>query len=299
MARNPKNSPTLVIFLSPTISQALTGRIDCSVPMTTIVVGNRHVPLSEVCLISTRTLTRAYAVVSVDPTAFAGLAKTAADLQSSLPPPLPERPGSSSPATLLPRSHVRAALFARIVHASQGRSGLRPEIIEFFAALLNEQVESLELPANGAALGFALLDLVSGVALAPALAAELSAKGVALPLREGSPPLSGAEVGALVLGSGALALTGGGALVVGAAAQAAGSVDYVAALTAAAKGVPAELKDDSAFELKPNRAVAASAYTFKTLLRDSPHCDTASPLLCELPQVRKKERLKGVVLCIV
>jgi histidine ammonia-lyase len=132
-----------------------------------------------------------------------------------------------------------------LVHALQGRSGLRPSLVQFFADCLNADVR-FELPASDpAGIGaYFLAAARGGSQLPPALATELSAKGVAHRASGQEPlKLTNAEVGALQLGSAGLALAGGAALVLGGALEASGVADAVAVLSCAGAkgGVPLDL----------------------------------------------------------
>jgi hypothetical protein len=194
---------------------------------------------------------RAYAQVALEPAALAALAKAAADLGAAAgAAPAPAVPAfvesTAASVPLLPAALARAAVLARVVHALQGRSGLRPQLVQFFADCLNADVH-FALPASDAAglSGYLLAAAYGGPQLPPGLAAELAAKGVTHPAPGPTAPLalSNAEVGALRLGSASLALAGGAALVLGGAVEASGCADAVAALCCAGAkgGVPLEL----------------------------------------------------------
>eukprot|EP00613_Pedinella_sp_CCMP2098_P066140 CAMPEP_0171982038 /NCGR_PEP_ID=MMETSP0993-20121228/269255_1 /TAXON_ID=483369 /ORGANISM="non described non described, Strain CCMP2098" /LENGTH=544 /DNA_ID=CAMNT_0012634589 /DNA_START=28 /DNA_END=1658 /DNA_ORIENTATION=+ len=247
--------------------------------MTTVVVGGRFISLTEVCLVASSTKTRSTAKVALDPAALAGVQKSYDELKSTATPPLPDFAYGGS-GSLLPLAHARAALFARVVHAMQGRSGLRPAAVQFLVDVLNGDAVLVgaarncdavlsSLPADGDGVGAALRAL---------LAQELQAR------EGGGAPLSGAENAALALGSGTLAVVGAGALLLGMCSQACLTVDAVASLTCAAVacaggsggGAPLELRDpDATYELRPHRCVAASANALKILLRDTTSAATA------------------------
>jgi len=210
-----------------------------------VLVGNRHVSVTDVALVCTAVPGgRSYAQVTLEPGALAALGKASDELGSaSGAAPTPSAaPATDDSSSLMPAALARAAVLARLVHALQGRSGLRPSLVQFFADCLNADVK-FEIPASDSdAVGAYFLAAAYGGS--PALTKELSAKGVTHPASEQEPlKLSNAEVGALQLGSAGLALAGGAALVLGGALEASGVADAVAALSCAGAkgGVPSEL----------------------------------------------------------
>jgi len=235
-----------------------------------ILVGGRHVSLSDVALVATRTANRPYASVVLEPTLLAGLAATAAAASESTASASADgADAASSGSAVLPEAHARAALFARLVHAMQGRSGLRPAVVQHFADLLNSGAP-LALPASAAALGAHLT------------ASAATACG----------PLSGAERQQLAAGSGTVALAGASALVLGGALELGGAgraADGVAGLSCSGVGVPPALLDDSTYDLRPHRSVATCAAGLKALLQGAPVAAAAGggapAALADLPQV--------------
>lgn len=213
-----------------------------------VLLGNRHVSVTDVALVCTAVPGgRSYAQVMLEPGALAALGKASDELGSaSGAAPTPSAtPATDASSNLMPAALARAAVLARLVHALQGRSGLRPSIVQFFADCLNAdvkfEVSASDLDAIGS---YFLAAAHGGSQLPPALAKELSAKGVTHPASGQEPlKLSNAEVGALQLGSAGLALAGGAALVLGGALEASGLADAVAALSCAGAkgGVPSEL----------------------------------------------------------
>ena len=215
-----------------------------------VLVGNRHVSVTDVALVCTAVPGgRAYAQVTLEPGALDALTKASGELCSAAgmapTPTASSSTSASGSADLMPAALARAAVLARLVHALQGRSGLRPSLVQFFADCLNADVR-FELPASDpAGIGaYFLAAARGGSQLPPALATELSAKGVAHRASGQEPlKLTNAEVGALQLGSAGLALAGGAALVLGGALEASGVADAVAVLSCAGAkgGVPLDL----------------------------------------------------------
>jgi hypothetical protein len=221
-----------------------------------IVVGGRHVPLSEVALVATSTPSRPYAQVVLDAGVLEGIEKSTASVVKA---ENVTAAIATTQSTMLSLTQVRSAIFTRIIHAMQGRSGLRPVLIQTLVDLLNADVQNFTLPANDAQIGETFIGFFTGSSVSPDLSSELTAKNIALPKFE----LSVDEVSSFRQNSSTLALVGCASTFFYACSSANGSVDAVAALTCAALGVPSELKDESGLEFRPHRSIATAAANIK------------------------------------
>jgi hypothetical protein len=141
-----------------------------------VVIGGKHVSLNEVLLVTTSTASREYAQIVLDAGVLEGIEKATASAKKAQNIPSFSSSGESK-QEILSQFHVRAALFARVVHAMQGRSGLRPCFIQFLVDILNENVQSLEIPADDIKCGEYFIELLNnGSNLSSNLIKELKDK---------------------------------------------------------------------------------------------------------------------------
>ncbi|GBF98090.1 histidyl-tRNA synthetase [Raphidocelis subcapitata] len=167
--------------------------------------------------------------------------------------------GAGSDAQLTP-AQARAVVFARLLSLANGKTGVRLQLLQFLAALLNGAgAGALPLPAAAERkVMAALADACKG---AGAAGAAVAAAGLE------PPALSAAERAVLL--SGGAASAGLGALVVQWGRELLGAATAVAALSCEAFGASAKPFDADVVEAGGHKAAAAAADQLRSQLEGS------------------------------
>jgi histidine ammonia-lyase len=189
--------------------------------------------------------------------------------------------GAGSGDAQLTPAQARAVVFARLVSLANGKTGVRLQLLQFLAALLNDAAAPPLPAATERGVMSALADVCKGAGAAGAVAA---AHGLE------APAIGAAE--RAVLMSGGAASAGIGALVVQSGRDLLGAATAVAALSCEAFGASAKPFDADVVESGGHKAAAAAADQLRSQLEGSRCVSTRkgmteqqAALFSNLPQV--------------